>query len=879
MMWMRSIVLALTAVSLAPAQTPGEARYALGTPALAWVWVNPSSGNDAASGASNAPLRTLTEAWNRIPASTVLTGHGYGIALLPGDYPATAVPGWMAARWGTAAAPVIIQSVAGRGTARLHGYLDVFDCRYLYLLDLNIVTDAGYGSGGNALHLASCDHVLLRGCTLDGFDGTARQTQETLKVNQSQYLFVEECDIAGAFWYPLDFVAVQYGHIVASEIHNAGEWCVLLKGGSAGLLVEGNEIYDGATGGFVAGNGTGFEFMTAPWIHYEAEDIKFVNNLIHHTGTAGMGVNGGYNVLLAYNTLYKAGTNDHVIEVVHGMRGCDGDTARCAALNAAGGWGSTAVETQYIPARNVYIYNNLVYIPAGFGSRWQHFAVDGPVTPPAGCNVTNPAVVDANLRIVGNLIWNGPADLALGLGDTDQGGQAGNPTCNATLVLAANHINLSEPQLVDPEHGDYRVRPGTSLGMSLPAIPPFPGDDRAQPPLAPQGNLSNAVAAIDLPYSGQTAATTRLAQAVNQPGWMWTTGGDAGWFAQTLATHDGLAAAQSGRLAAGQQTWLQAATNGPGSVLFWWRASAAAGNAVLEFYVDDQLRDQLTGTTPWKRHACFVGEGAHTFRWRYAKTGSMTAGADAGWVDEVAWLPCPAATNAPVLFFQEPGGLLASWVLGTNGTLRFARVLASLDDWQLTAVGDVDGDGTSDLFLQTTGGDLALWLMNADGTFRSARRLARTGTWAARACAAFSAPGRTELFFQTPAGQTAYWQLDTNGLCTNAVTLGNLGVWRLQAAADLDGDGRAELFWQRPDGLTAVWRHQPDGSQRGQLLGATGAWGLRTALDLDGAGTVDLLWQAPDGAIASWQMSTNGTPRAASLRWNTGGWKLKAAGH
>ena len=109
-------------------------------------------------------------------------------------------------------------------------------------------------------------------------------------------------------------------------------------------------------------------------------------------------------------------------------------------------------------------------------------AVDGPVTPPAGCNVTDPAVVDANLRIVGNLIWNGGADLALGLGDTGEGGQTDNPTCNPTLVLASNLINQVEPPLVDPEHGDYRVRAGANLGMSLPAIPPFPGDDRAQPP-------------------------------------------------------------------------------------------------------------------------------------------------------------------------------------------------------------------------------------------------------------------------------------------------------------------------------------------------------------------------------------------------------------
>ena len=338
-----------------------------------------------------------------------------------------------------------------------------------------------------------------------------------------------------------------------------------------------------------------------------------------------------------------------------------------------------------------------------------------------------------------------------------------------------------------------------------------------------------------------------------------------------------MAAAQSGYIGHGQQTWLQATTNGPGSLLFWWRTSSEPGD-VLEFYVDDQLREQLSGATQWKLRACFVGDGTHTFRWRYAKNGSASAGADASWLDEVAWLPCPAVTNAPALFFQENSGLLASWVLGTNSAVRFARILAAAEAWQLKAAGDVDSDGTSDLFFQTAGGDLAFWFMNADGTTRSTRFLAHTGTWEVRACAAFSAAGRADLFFQTPAGQTAYWQLDTSGLCTNAVALGNQGSWRLQAAADLDGDGRAELFWQRPDGLAAAWFHRPDGSVRGQLLGDAGAWNLRAALDLDGDGTPDLLWQAPGGALASWQMNTNGTPRSAAFHWTGGAWKLKAAG-
>jgi hypothetical protein len=180
----------------------------------------------------------------------------------------------------------------------------------------------------------------------------------------------------------VDFVAVQHGHIVGNRVHNAQDWCMYQKGGSAYFRVEGNEFYDCGTGGFTAGQGTGFQFMTAPWLHYEAYDIKVVNNLIHDTAGAGLGVNGGYNILLAYNTLYRVGVRDHVLEIVHGRRGCDGgDAAHCQPLIDAGGWGLTGDEAQFIPNRNVYVYNNIIYNPAGYQSS-QQFDIRGPVTPP-----------------------------------------------------------------------------------------------------------------------------------------------------------------------------------------------------------------------------------------------------------------------------------------------------------------------------------------------------------------------------------------------------------------------------------------------------------------------------------------------------------------
>lgn len=147
----------------------------------------------------------------------------------------------------------------------------------------------------------------------------------------------------------------------------------------------GNRFFDAGTGGFTAGQGTGFDFMTAPWLQYEAYGITFTHNVIHDTQGAGIGVNGGTDILMADNTMYRVGSRSHVIEVVFGSRSCDGDAARCLTYLAQGGWGPNVPgRDEPIPNRNVVIRDNIVLNPDGFESRWQHFAVATPRMPSAG---------------------------------------------------------------------------------------------------------------------------------------------------------------------------------------------------------------------------------------------------------------------------------------------------------------------------------------------------------------------------------------------------------------------------------------------------------------------------------------------------------------
>jgi hypothetical protein len=482
------------APTISPSSTPDDYWYDTGNPVVLQLYVDPINGNDSNTGTSSSTaFRTLTAAWNRVPIHSILNSTGYVINLAHGNYTESDIPLYWENRKGTFNYPVVI---IGPKTAVIKSLVNMFNCSYVYLIGITIQP-----IGGDVIHYELCDHILLRSLTLTGRLPSTYSTQETVKLNQCQYVYIERCNISGAWDNAIDFVAVQWGHVVKNEIHDAGDWCMYAKGGSAYLRIEGNMIYECGTGGFTAGQGTGFEWMTSPWLHYEAYYIKFFNNIVHDTEGAAIGVNGGYNILMAYNTFYKVGSRSHGIEVVFGSRSCDGVISQCQAHRNLDGWGPIITDIEEpIPNRNVFIVNNVLYNPSGFRSEWQHFAIYGPRTARTGSNIPNPVLTDTNLNIQGNIIWNGPVDLPIGISD----GACVSSSCNETQLLLQNKINLfsnmTEPFLQSPTSSDYRpVAYGSIVNSTSPfKLVNFTNDGK--PSSIPSGDLSNVVLRD---YSGQ----------------------------------------------------------------------------------------------------------------------------------------------------------------------------------------------------------------------------------------------------------------------------------------------------------------------------------------------------------------------------------------
>ncbi len=149
------------------------------------------------------------------------------------------------------------------------------------------------------------------------------------------------------------------------------------------------------------------------------------------------------------------------------------------------------------------------------------------------------------------------------------------------------------------------------------------------------GVATSQIANISVSFS------TNLPAALNTTNIQWSNVGTTNWFAQNRETHDGDVAAQSGVIANNQQSILQTTITGPGTLTFWWKVSSEEGFDFLRFYLDDTVTPlvSISGEAGWEQKSYAIPTGTHTLRWAYAKDGSVSAGRDAGWLDEVVFTP------------------------------------------------------------------------------------------------------------------------------------------------------------------------------------------------------------------------------------------------
>jgi len=117
----------------------------------------------------------------------------------------------------------------------------------------------------------------------------------------------------------------------------------------------------------------------------------------------------------------------------------------------------------------------------------------------------------------------------------------------------------------------------------------------------------------------------------------WVLSGNVNWFVTGSYPFEGDYCAQGGNVADNGNTAIEIDLEFPqdGILAFSWKVSSEANYDFLQFYLDEELVSQISGTVAWTQVGYELEAGAHSLRWNYHKDYSVSGGSDIGWIDDV----------------------------------------------------------------------------------------------------------------------------------------------------------------------------------------------------------------------------------------------------
>lgn len=144
------------------------------------------------------------------------------------------------------------------------------------------------------------------------------------------------------------------------------------------------------------------------------------------------------------------------------------------------------------------------------------------------------------------------------------------------------------------------------------------------------GNMAQA--SITVTVSNASGGAT-LNAGVDNTALSFTTGGNAGWYADSLYYYTGTTSIRSGIIGHSGTSWVQFTAAGNKNLRFQWRVESQASGDYLELWIDGVKKNSISGSTSWAAQDWWLAAGTHTVKLQYVKNASTTTGRDAGWVD------------------------------------------------------------------------------------------------------------------------------------------------------------------------------------------------------------------------------------------------------
>ncbi len=144
-----------------------------------------------------------------------------------------------------------------------------------------------------------------------------------------------------------------------------------------------------------------------------------------------------------------------------------------------------------------------------------------------------------------------------------------------------------------------------------------------------------------------------LDEALDAPGYNFTTGGTAPFFTETGVSFAGGSAAQSGAVDNGQWSWVRLDFSGPVVVGWRWKMEGTAGVDMIKLNKDGgyPMGFVLDQVNPWwDGDEIVCGSGAHYLQWEYMPGFGATPGVNKAWLDNVyVYTLTPSKTATPTL--------------------------------------------------------------------------------------------------------------------------------------------------------------------------------------------------------------------------------------
>jgi len=287
----------------------------------------------------------------------------------------------------------------------------------------------------------------------------------------------------------------------------------------------------------------------------------------------------------------------------------------------------------------------------------------------------------------------------------------------------------------------------------------------------------------------------------------------------------------------------------------------------------------FTITTEAHTRSDLSGDGKSDLVWRNTSTGAVNA-----WLmNGLAFLPGTGAIGtvpvgqwvirgvgdfdgdgkADILWHNTVTGDVNIWFMNGAQIKAGSGTVSNLpaSQWQFAGIGDVNGDGKSDIVWRNiASGDVYVWLMNGLAFLPGSGRIgnAPPGVWNLIGVADFNGDGKADLLWHhQPSGSVNVWYLN-GAVMTGGGTIAALdpNVWQFGGAGDTNGDGKADIIWRNKNtGDVYVWlvngiALQPGSGPIGTVPFAT--WSIIGLADFDGDGRQDLLWRSSTNDVNVW---------------------------